>query len=225
MRGALSKVIYHLESFDAPLVRSAVPTYFVSQLAARHVKVVLTGEGADELFAGYSYLTRLGGGKPLKQELGRITQRLQDTNLQRTDRMTMAHGLEGRVPFLDLDLVRYVARLPVELIEPRPARLEKWILREACRPLLPPSILKRRKLKFSEGAGSAAVMAEWGRTQITETEFSREREVAPGVILRSPEELLYYRIWRAVMPSHIHPVLVGRTRDRSAAVDQHRDIR
>ena len=217
VRQALPEVIRCLESFDAPLVRSAVPMYFVSQLAAQHVKVVLSGEGADELFAGYSYLRELHGGAELKQELSDLTVRLQDTNLQRADRVSMAHGLEARVPFLDQDLVRYAMRLPAELLEPRPDRAEKWLLREACRGLLPPEIEARKKMKFSEGAGSSEVGAELAQGLITPEEFAAQREVRPGLTLRSPEELLYYRWGREAMGPHLSPGLVGRTRDRGAA--------
>jgi len=217
VEAAIPEVIGSLESFDAPLVRSAVPMFFVSKLAARHVKVVLTGEGADELFAGYAYLARLRSGQRLRDELTEIVLRLQDTNLQRADRMTMAHGIECRVPFLDLSLVRYVSRLPLELVAPRSDRPEKWLLREACRGLLPPSILERRKMKFSEGAGSSEVMAARVGSRICAEEFERHREVEPGLVLRSPEELLYYRLWREALGPHVPASLVGRTSDRTAA--------
>jgi asparagine synthase (glutamine-hydrolysing) len=214
---ALPEVIRYLESFDAPLVRSAIPMYFLSTLASRYVKVALTGEGADELFAGYDYLKRFEREEDLNRELVDILVRLQDTNLQRADRVTMRHGLEGRVPFLDMDLVRFVVRLPAGLKKPQADRPEKWLLREACKGLLPFSILNRKKLKFSEGAGSAEVMAQRVRDKISPDEFERERQIGPGFILRSPEELYYYRIWRDVMGADISPELVGRTCDRAAA--------
>jgi len=217
VEAALPEVIGHLESFDAPLVRSAVPMYFVSRLAAESVKVALSGEGADEVFAGYSYLSALGGGPALRRELDDIILGLQDTNLQRTDRMSMAHGLEARVPFLDLSLLRYASRLPPELLAHRPGRPEKWLLREACRGLLPKEIIERKKMKFSEGAGSAEVMSARAAKAIGGAAFEREREVAPGLVLRSPEELHYYRIWKEVMGPGIAPALVGRTKDRTAA--------
>ncbi|MBL8993820.1 MAG: asparagine synthetase B, partial [Spirochaetia bacterium] len=213
---ALPEVIRFLESFDAPLVRSAVPMFFVSKIAAQHVKVVLSGEGADELFAGYSYLGPFKG-QALKNELAAMMDRLQDTNLQRADRMSMAHGLEARVPFLDLSLVRYVSRIAADLLEPRSDRPEKWLLREACRGLLPSEFLDRKKMKFSEGAGSADVVKNRVADKISASEFEKEKEVAPGIILRSPEELYYYRQWKEVMPPYIPPSLVGRTRDLSAA--------
>lgn len=221
---AVPEVIRQIESFDAPLVRSAVPMHFVSKLVAQHVKVVLSGEGADELFAGYAYLTGLGGGTRLKRELADITLRLQDTNLQRADRVSMAHGLEARVPFLDSSLVRYVSRLPPELLDPRENRPEKWLLREACRGLLPPAILERKKMKFSEGAGSSQVMADIMEGIVSQREFEENREVEPGITLRSPEEIHYYRIWREAMGSHISARMIGRTLDIRAAANERREM-
>jgi asparagine synthase (glutamine-hydrolysing) len=209
---ALPTVIRHLESFDAPLVRSAVPMFFVSKLAAQFVKVVLTGEGADELFAGYAYLARFEG-DALRDEQVQIVLRLQDTNLLRADRMTMAHGLEARVPFLDRALVRYVLGLPSELLAPRLGRPEKHLLREACADLLPEEILRRRKLKFSEGAGSSQVMAE----RLKARGDTPALEPEPGLVLRSEEEAHYFGLWRQAMGSSLPARLVGRTRDAAAA--------
>lgn len=217
IENALPEVIYALESFDAPLVRSAIPMFFLSRLASEHVKVVLTGEGADELFAGYEYLTRLQGRNSLRKELTDVLVSLQDTNLQRADRMTMMYGIEGRVPFLDMDLVRFVLRVPLEFIEPRPERPEKWLLREACNDLLPPKILERKKLKFSEGAGSASVIKQRLLERMSETQQEQEQETAHRLGLRSAEELHYYRLWQKTMGRSIPPHLIGRTRDRTAA--------
>ena len=91
---ALPQVIYYLESFDCALVRSAIPNFFLAKLAREHVKVALSGEGADELFAGYAYLKDVHL-NDLRDELRQITAALHNTNLQRCDRMSMAHGLEG----------------------------------------------------------------------------------------------------------------------------------
>lgn len=213
----LPEVVAALESFDAPLVRSAVPCWFVSKRASEHVKVVLTGEGADELFAGYAYLGRLGGSEALRRELDGILDRLQDTNLQRTDRMTMAHGLEGRVPFLDLDLVRYACSLPLSLLEPRNDRPEKWLLREAFRDLLPADIANRTKLKFSEGTGSSDMLAAHAARLVPTERFLQDRRILDSLVLRSPEELLYWDLWQEAMGPWVPPLLVGRTRDMTAA--------
>lgn len=217
MEEALPEIIRHLESFDAPLVRSAIPMYFISKLAAQHVKVALSGEGADELFAGYEYLQELGGGQALRNELTTIILRLQDTNLQRADRMTMAHGLEARVPFLDINFVRFMSRLPVDFIAPAADRPEKWLLREACKGLLPPSLLNRKKLKFSEGAGSATIIARRLAATLSSSEYERAQQEAQSLGLRSPEEVYYFKLWHTVMGRDIPPGLVGRTSDEKAA--------
>jgi len=112
---ALPDVIYHLESFDPALVRSAIPCYFVSRLAHDYVKVILTGEGADEVFAGYHYIKRLKDVEGLQHETVRILNGLHNMNLQRVDRATMAHSIEGRVPFLDMNFVEYAMSISPNL--------------------------------------------------------------------------------------------------------------
>jgi asparagine synthase (glutamine-hydrolysing) len=92
----LPEIIYHLESFDQDLVRSAIPCYFTSRLASKYVKVILTGEGADELFAGYDYYKDIGCPDRLHSELRRSVTALHNINLQRVDRLTMAHSLEAK---------------------------------------------------------------------------------------------------------------------------------
>lgn len=208
---ALPEVVYHLESFDPALVRSAIPTYFVSRLARDHVKVVLTGEGADELFAGYDYLKGLDPEEELTPELRAVTAALHNTNLQRVDRMTMAHGLEARVPFLDLRLVEWAFRLPPFMKLHGPARVEKWVLRRLGEGLLPRAVLERRKVKFSHGTGSAAVLRRLAEARVTDRDLAAARRTSP-VPLESREAVLYYRIFREFFPGADTARLVGRTR-------------
>ncbi|MCK5375846.1 MAG: asparagine synthase B [Acidobacteria bacterium] len=158
---ALPEILYHLESFDQDLVRSAVPCYFVSKLAADHVKVVLTGEGADELFAGYRYHRDIVDPDALRDELRGSVARMHNINLQRVDRMSMAHGLEARVPFLDREVIALGLSLPVEmrLWRKQDGVVEKWILRKAFEDLLPREIVWRTKLQFDEGSGTAGFLA------------------------------------------------------------------
>ncbi|MEQ8655094.1 MAG: asparagine synthase B [Kiloniellales bacterium] len=153
----LPEILYHLESFDQDLVRSALPCWFVSRFAAEEVKVVLTGEGADELFAGYTYYRDLSDPGDLADELRNSIARMHNINLQRVDRMSMAHGLEARVPFLDREMIALGMALPVEwkLTEVEDERVEKWILRKAFEDLLPPEIVWRSKLQFDQGSGVA----------------------------------------------------------------------
>ncbi|MBI3948756.1 MAG: asparagine synthase B [Armatimonadetes bacterium] len=211
IRAHLPRIIYHLESFDAALVRSAIPNYFVSRLARQHVKVVLSGEGADELFSGYDYLKRLPMGLPLEVELLAITGALHNTNLQRVDRMTMAHGLEGRVPFLDVAFLRLAFTIPPRDKLRGRRQIEKWALRHAFEGVLPPHILWRRKEKFSRGCGTADIVARQAETEISDAEFAAERSIGLWTRLHSKEELLYYRLFHRHYGENLVP-LVGRSR-------------
>src|SRR3990170_2999383 len=206
----LPDVIWHLESFDAALVRSAVPTDFVSELARRHVTVVLTGEGADELYAGYRYLKALGPHE-LDAELLRMTKGLHNLNLQRTDRMTMAHAIEGRVPYLDWAHIRFALRLPPEWKLNGAERMGKWILRRAFEGILPGDLLDRPKRKFAEGAGSSDVIRREAERQVTDSDLERLREEARPVELTTKEEAYCYRLFKERFPKEFAVSCVGRT--------------
>lgn len=212
MLEALPEVIYYLESYDAALVRSAIPNYFLARLASDYVKVILTGEGADELFAGYEYLKPIHDAQALQNELWTITNNLHNTNLQRTDRMTMAHGIEGRVPFLDRQVVKTAFKLPAEWKTQSKDQLEKELLRRSFQGLLPEFITWRPKQKFSQGTGSANRMAEYANQTITDHDFTLEWKANPDLGLRSKEELLYYRIFRDQYGDRIPKEIIGRTR-------------
>lgn len=216
---ALPTVIYHLESYDPALVRSSVATYFVARLAARYVKVILTGEGADELFAGYEYLRALRP-RSVNAELWTLLKNLHNTNLQRCDRLTMAASVEARVPFLDVDLVSATLGLPASLklrqgsaggtSEKLPG--DKHLLRRIASGFLPAEIAWRRKEKFSWGTGTASVLTELARAEVSPDEFQRRATLYPEVKLGSREEVLYYRVFRRYFPGSGPLRTVGRTR-------------
>src|SRR5215211_3355228 len=111
---SLPNVVRAIESFDPGLVRSAVPNYMLARMTRQHVRVVLTGEGADELFAGYEYLREFTEPADLHAELERTVRSLHNLNLQRCDRVTMAHAVEARVPFLDREVIEWALRVPPE---------------------------------------------------------------------------------------------------------------
>ena len=163
---AIPHVIYHLESADVDLVRSAIPTHFATTLARQHVKAVLTGEGADELFAGYAYHHDYAQSpRQLADELTRSLTCMHNINLQRVDRITMAQGLEARTPFLDRDLIDFAQSIPASLKmragdSQSGETTEKWILREACKDLLPDSLVWREKAQFDEGTGTVDALNE-----------------------------------------------------------------
>ncbi|MFA5645485.1 MAG: asparagine synthase-related protein [Candidatus Ratteibacteria bacterium] len=216
IENALPTIIQHLESFDAPLVRSAIPMFFISTLMSNYVQNALSGEGADELFAGYDYLHHFSTTKKMREEQIKIIHSLHKTGLQRVDRISMAHGVDVKIPFLDRNLVRFVQKIPVRFLTTNNHKEAKWILRDAFQGILPHSILYRKKMKFSEGAGSAEIVAKIVSEKINPREFQREQELMPHLWLSSPEELFYYRIWKKVMPKGLSPLIVGRTLDKKA---------
>ncbi len=193
----LPEILYYLESYDQDLVRSAVPCYFCSRLAADHVKVILTGEGADELFAGYVYYKDIPSEEVLHTELRRSVSSLHNVNLQRVDRMTMAHSIEGRVPFLDLKMIERGMETPVELKlvkDDDGNMIEKWLLRKACEDLLPDEIVWRKKEQFDEGSGSVDVLDTLAQQFMTDEQAEAHRQKHPDAGIRSPEESVYHKL-------------------------------
>jgi asparagine synthase (glutamine-hydrolysing) len=192
----LPVVVRSIESFDPGLVRSAVPNFMLSRFTAEHVKVVLTGEGADELFAGYDYMTEYDDPDALHAELVRTVRGLHNLNLQRCDRVTMAFSLEARVPFLDREVIHWALRLPPSVKLSGEGEPEKKLLREAFADgWLPEALLWRDKAEFGDGSGARDVLSEAVEAEISDAEFEAERDaVSPR--LRTKEELFYYRIFR-----------------------------
>ena len=197
---AIPHVIYHLESADVDLVRSALPTLFAARLASRHVKAVLTGEGADELFAGYAYHhAYIDNPRALADELTRSLGTMHNINLQRVDRVTMSVGLEARTPFLDRELIDFAQSVPAALKlcrtdpdarESTGATTEKWILRKACADLLPEQLVWRKKAQFDEGSGTVNTLIE--ALGLLDPEIR-----AGGQVDRDREAALYERTLRA----------------------------
>jgi asparagine synthase (glutamine-hydrolysing) len=204
----LPEIIQALESYDRDLVRSAIPCYFTSRLAAQEVKVILTGEGADELFAGYAYYKAIEDMDALlHRELRRSVSSLHNINLQRVDRLTMAHSLEGRVPFLDLEMIELAQEIPAALKLRGDPPVEKWILRKAFEDLLPEDILWRKKAQFDEGSGTVDLLdAALGRrmTEAAARDYQRQH---PEARLRDAEECYYHQLFTAAFkhPERITP--------------------
>jgi asparagine synthase (glutamine-hydrolysing) len=188
-----------IEHFDPSLVRSAVPNFLLADMTAQHVKVVLTGEGADELFAGYEYLRGFDDPIALQAELMRTVHGLHNLNLQRCDRVTMAHGLEARVPFLDRLVIAFAFGLPMAWKLSAPGELEKRMLRRAFSGWLPDEILWREKAEFGDGSGAAAVLTDTVKDTVTAADFQRERD-AVDPPLRTREEFAYHRIFAEHLP-------------------------
>ncbi len=205
---SLPNVVRAIESFDPGLVRSAVPNYMLARTTRQHVKVVLTGEGADELFAGYDYMREFTDDDALHAELERTVRSLHNLNLQRCDRVTMAHAVEARVPFLDRSVIAWALRIPPGEKQGVP---EKRLLREAFTGWLPDEFLWRAKAEFGDGSGARDVLSEAVEVTVSDEEFEAERgAVEPA--LRTKEEVAYYRVWR----EHLQGISPERTLSRFA---------
>ena len=189
---ALPRAIAVLESFEPALVRGAVPNYLLARHVAKYVKVVLCGEGADELFAGYEYLRGFTAGPQLHGELVRLVEGLHKLDLQRTDRVTMAHGVEARPPFLQRDVVSFALSLPGHWKLSSAGAIEKGLLRRAFDGWLPAPLLWRRKAQFGDGSGASAALREATR-KLAPVDLETARRSDPA--LRSIEEMVYRRIF------------------------------
>lgn len=212
---AIETVIEHLESYDPALVESSVPCWFVSKLASQHVKVVLSGEGADEVFAGYGYFAEITDPAALHAECVRLLLGLHNMNLQRVDRMTMAHALEGRVPFLDVAFVAKTMRLDPTLKTTR-EHPEKWMLRRAVAELLPSEIVWRTKQEFAHGTGAAKILQEHAERTVTDADFARRHELYPDDTPSTKQALAYRRIFDRTFPGDARRRTVGRWRGHAS---------
>ena len=209
----LSEVIYHLESYDITTIRASVPQYLLSKYIKENtdVKVILSGEGADELFGGYLYFHYSPSNTSFVNETERLVRMLHQFDVLRTDRTTAAHGLEVRVPFLDKRFVDYVLSLPPEYKNPNSdlykkygsnkenINIEKYILRDSFEKdkVVPNNILWRKKDAFSDAVGYNWVDAvkEYASKEISDEEFLDAQVKYPNNTPNTKEGYLYRKIF------------------------------
>ncbi|MGA6924890.1 MAG: asparagine synthase B [Desulfosarcina sp.] len=200
---ALPTVINKLESYDPSLVRCAVPCYFTCKLAAETVTVVLTGEGADEIFTGYHYMKHFSKEK-VSREARRCIGNLHNINLQRADRMGMLFSLELRVPFLDVAMIDLAMKIPptLKIRERRGAKIEKWILRKAFEGTgyLPEEILWRYKVQYTQGAGCEHLGERLAHQMVSDDDYERIKAQYPQATINSREAAYYFEIFRRFHP-------------------------
>lgn len=157
---AIEDVIYHVETYDVTTIRASTPMFLMSRkIKSLGVKMVLSGEGSDEIFGGYLYFHKAPNKQEFHQETCRKIKALHKYDCLRANKATSAFGLEARVPFLDKEFINTAMSLDPEskMIKPEEGRIEKWVLRRAFddeeRPYLPKHILYRQKEQFSDGVG------------------------------------------------------------------------
>ncbi|KAH9614018.1 hypothetical protein KSS87_018545 [Heliosperma pusillum] len=157
---ALEEVIYHVETYDVTTIRASTPMFLMSRkIKSLGVKMVLSGEGSDEIFGGYLYFHKAPNKEELHQETCRKIKALHLYDCLRANKSTSAWGVEARVPFLDKEFINVAMSIDPEwkMINRGKGRIEKWILRNAFdddkKPYLPKHILYRQKEQFSDGVG------------------------------------------------------------------------
>ena len=151
---ALSEVIKHIETYDVTTIRASTPMYLMARrIRTMGIKMVLSGEGADELFGGYLYFHLAPDAKEFHEETVRKVLDLHKYDCARANKSMMAWGIEARVPFLDRNFIDYAMNLDPEAKMAGQGKLEKEAIRKAFEGLLPESILRRQKEQFSDGVG------------------------------------------------------------------------
>jgi asparagine synthase (glutamine-hydrolysing) len=151
---AIRDVIYHIETYDVTTIRASTPMYLLARvIKSMGVKMVLSGEGADEIFGGYLYFHKAPDPKAFHEETVRKLSKLHLYDCLRANKSLAAWGVEGRVPFLDKEFMDVAMRLNPKDKMINKERMEKWVLRKAFEDYLPASIAWRQKEQFSDGVG------------------------------------------------------------------------
>ncbi len=151
---AIRDVIYHIETYDVTTIRASTPMYLLARvIKSMGVKMVLSGEGADEIFGGYLYFHKAPNAEEFHKETVRKLDKLHLYDCLRANKSLAAWGVEGRVPFLDKEFMDVAMRLNPKDKMAGKGRIEKWVLRKAFENYLPASIAWRQKEQFSDGVG------------------------------------------------------------------------
>jgi asparagine synthase (glutamine-hydrolysing) len=201
---ALSDVIYHLETYDVTTVRASTPMYLLARvIKSMGVKMVLSGEGADEIFGGYLYFHKAPNPQAFHEETVRKLNKLHLYDCLRANKSLAAWGIEGRVPFLDIEFMDVAMRLnPADKMAGN-GKMEKWILRKAFEEYLPESIVWRQKEQFSDGVGYNWIdtLKKMVSEKVTPAQFANAKYRFPINPPQSKEEYYYRSIFSEHFPS------------------------
>jgi asparagine synthase (glutamine-hydrolysing) len=201
---AIRDVIYHIETYDVTTVRASTPMYLLARvIKSMGVKMVLSGEGADEIFGGYLYFHKAPGPKEFHEETVRKLSKLHLYDCLRANKSLAAWGVEGRVPFLDKEFMDVAMRLNPKDKMITKERIEKWVLRKAFEDYLPESVAWRQKEQFSDGVGYNWIdtLKMLTAKEVSDEQLKNARYRFPINPPMSKEEYFYRSIFAEHFPS------------------------
>lgn len=205
---ALPEVIRHIETYDVTTIRASTPMYLLARrIKAMGVKMVLSGEGSDEVFGGYLYFHKAPNAREFHAETIRKLDALYNYDCLRANKAMMAWGVEARVPFLDVEFLDVAMRMDAaaKMVRPGPQGgrpIEKAVLREAFQGYLPDSILWRQKEQFSDGVGYGWIdgLKAHAEAHVTDAEFAAAEQRFPINPPQTKEAYFYRRIFEQQFP-------------------------
>ena len=199
----LPEVIRHIETYDVTTIRASTPMYLLARrIKSMGVKMVLSGEGSDEIFGGYLYFHKAPSAEAFHEETVRKIDALHSYDCLRANKAMMAWGVEARVPFLDLEFMDVAMGMDAAHKMAGEGRIEKAVLREAFKGVLPEAILWRQKEQFSDGVGYGWIdgLKEHAEQTISDREFAAAAARYPFNTPATKEAYLYRRVFEKHFP-------------------------
>lgn len=201
---AIKDVIYNIETYDITTIRSSTPMYLMARvIKSMGIKMVLSGEGADEIFGGYLYFHKAPNAEEFHDETVRKLDKLHMYDCLRANKSLMAWGIEGRVPFLDKEFIDVAMRLNPQDKMINGERMEKWIIRKAFEDMLPESVAWRQKEQFSDGVGYSWIdtLKEVVDKEVSDEQLANAKFRFPIQTPQNKEEFYYRSIFEEHFPS------------------------